>query len=108
MISKLKNYGLAFLGGIIVLLYFIIGQKNKAIRKKTEYLIKRTKNEVEELGKKKKKLLDKVENAKGDTTKLEVELIRIEKKAKQIKEDAKTKPKEEKWDEVLDFIKSDF
>ena len=43
MISKLKSYGLAFMGGIVVLLYFVIGQKNRALRKQAEYMVKRKK-----------------------------------------------------------------
>ncbi len=108
MLSKLKSYGLAFMGGIVVLMYFVIGQKNRALRKQAEYMIKRKKEEVKELGKQKKKILEKVVHTKGDTTKLEAKLQKIQDKAKSIKEEAKSKPKEEKWDEVLDFIKSDF
>ena len=108
MLSKLKSYGLAFMGGIVVLMYFIIGQKNRALRKQAEYMIKRKKEEVKELGKQKKKILEKVVNTKGDTTKLEAKLQKIQDKAKAIKDEVKSKPKEEKWDEVLDFIKSDF
>ena len=108
MMSKLKSYGLAFMGGIVVLMYFVIGQKNRALRKQAEYMIKRKKEEVKDLGKQKQKLLDKVKNTKGDTTKIEAKLSKIEDKAKAIKEEAKSKPKEEKWDEVLEFIKSDF
>ena len=89
MMSKLKSYGLAFMGGIVVLMYFVIGQKNRALRKQAEYMIKRKKEEVKDLGKQKQKLLDKVKTTKGDTTK-------IEDKAKAIKEEAKSKPKEEK------------
>jgi predicted ATP-binding protein involved in virulence len=96
MISKLKSYGLACLGGIIVLMYFLIGQKNRALRKQAEYMIKRKKEEVKDLGKQKKKILDKVKNTKGDTTKLNIKLVEIEKKAAKIKEEAKSKPKEEK------------
>lgn len=108
MLSKLKSYGLAFMGGIVVLMYFIIGQKNRALRKQSEYMIKRKKEEVKALASKKKKLLEKVKNTKGDNTKLNIKLVEIERKASKIKEEAKSKPKEEKWDEVLDFIKSDF
>ena len=46
MLSKLKSYGLAFMGGIVVLMYFVIGQKNRALRKQAEYMIKRKKEEV--------------------------------------------------------------
>ena len=56
MLSKLKSYGLAFMGGIVVLMYFIIGQKNRALRKQSEYMIKRKKEEVKALASKKKKL----------------------------------------------------
>ena len=108
MISKLKSYGLAFMGGIVVLLYFIIGQKNRALRKQAEYMIKRKKEEVKELGKQKRKLVEKIKNTTGDNTKLNIKLVDIERKASQIKEEAKSKPKEEKWDEVLSFIDSDF
>ena len=108
MFSKLKNAGLIFLGGVIFVLYFIIGQKNRAIQKQTEYLIKRKKNEVKELAKKKNKLIDKVKNSQGNKDKIDKELKEIKEKANTIKEEAKSKPKEEKWDEVLDFIKSDF
>ena len=108
MLHKLKNMGLVFLGGVIFVLYIIIGRKNKAIRKKNEYLIKKTKNEIKDLSKKKEKLLEKVKNTKGDTTKIEVELIHVKNKVSNIEKTVKNKPKEEKWDEVLDFIKSDF
>ena len=108
MLSKLKSYGLAFMGGIVVLLYFIIGQKNRALRKQAEYMIKRKKEEVKELGKQKQKVLTKIADGKGDTVKLEAKLDKIHEKANNIKKEAKSKPKEEKWDEVLDFIKSDF
>ena len=108
MLSKLKSYWLSFMGGIVFLMYFVIGKKNRALRKQAEYMIKRKKEEVKELGKQKKKLLDKVKTTKGDTTKIDAKLSKIEDKAKAIKEEAKSKPKEEKWDEVLDFIKSDF
>ena len=96
MISKLKSYGLAFMGGIVVLMYFVIGQKNRALRKQAEYMIKRKKEEVKELGKKKKKLVDKIKNTTGDNTKLNIKLVDIERKAAKIKEEAKSKPKEEK------------
>ena len=96
MLSKLKSYGIAFMGGIVVLMYFIIGQKNRAIRKQAEYLIKRKKEEVKELGKQKKKLIEKAKNTKGDNTKLNIKLVEIERKASKIKEEAKSKPKEEK------------
>ena len=108
MISKLKTYGLAFMGGIVVLMYFLLGQKNRALRKQAEYMVKRKKEEVKELGKQKQKILNKVKNTKGDNTKLNIKLVEIERKAAKIKEEAKSKPKEEKWDEVLSFIDSDF
>ena len=96
MISKLKSYGLAFMGGIVVLLYFVIGQKNRALRKQAEYMVKRKKEEVKELGKQKRKLVEKIKNTTGDNTKLNIKLVHIERKASKIKEEAKSKPKEEK------------
>ena len=96
MISKLKTYGLAFMGGIVVLMYFLLGQKNRALRKQAEYMVKRKKEEVKELGKQKRKLVEKIKNTTGDNTKLNIKLVDIERKASQIKEEAKSKPKEEK------------
>ena len=54
------------------------------------------KEEVKELGKQKKKIVDKIKNTTGDNTKLNIKLVEIERKAAKIKEEAKSKPKEEK------------
>ena len=96
MLSKLKSYGLAFMGGIVVLMYFVIGQKNRALRKQAEYMIKRKKEEVKELGKQKQKVLDNIKVGKGNSEKLAAKLDKINEKANNIKKEAKSKPKEEK------------
>ena len=52
------------MGGIVVLMYFVIGQKNRALRKQAEYMIKRKKEENQH------RMRDKIKTMTARKTKL--------------------------------------
>lgn len=96
MKTKLLSAGIFFLSGIIFILYLIIGKKDKALKNKNKLLIKRRQIELKDLAEKKASLIGQSVNQTNFNAAIEKNIQKVDAKVAQIKEEAKSKSKEEK------------